>query len=45
MTPRTVNLKLLVNAQLEELSERLTNEGIDHDADYVRSVAKYLEEI
>jgi hypothetical protein len=42
MNERTLNLKLLVSAQLEELSGNLMREGVEHDKKLLLKTAKYL---
>jgi hypothetical protein len=42
MNERTLNLALLISDNLEELQQRLTREGIEHDKKLLLKTAKYL---
>ena len=42
MNERTLNLKLLVSHQLEELADMLDREKTGHDTERLRATAKYL---
>jgi hypothetical protein len=45
MNERTLNLKLLVSAQLEELADRLEREGVTADTTALRSTSMLLDDI
>jgi hypothetical protein len=42
MNERTLNLALLISDNLEELQQRLTREGVEHDKKLLLKTAKYL---
>jgi hypothetical protein len=42
MNERTLNLALLISDNLEELQQRLTREGVEHDKRLLLKTAKYL---
>ena len=42
MNERTLNLALLISDNLEELSDQLTREGVEHDKKLLLKTAKYL---
>jgi hypothetical protein len=45
MNERTRNLKMLISDNLEELSQRLAREGVEHDAERLKATAEYLDQL